>query len=374
MNTDILSVTTIHPVSNDPNVMYCSASIELGKQLMWREFLDYKAEVEVLCTELARKYRACLVKDENFIKNLSDIFISDHPTKFKDIISFLKAAIDGDVLDLAKILTKKSGNIKDVLNRKYINVFYTIIPNLLKLKDPTNTRGSSGSGELMLVMLSKDTIRLDIGDIRIQKFIIELKSSLITKSNKESGGRLTSKTMPKNKDVLKNIINPNLMKFFGLKEKDLTSVNKNGKKVSLFHFNITGINHLNKITENLENRYESVHGFLKETIPGLYPGIDKIKEWPDLLDQMVNSDGSLSTDWLGGFFLNLNLVNFIHYKQTDKFDRIMFFNIDTLEFIFIETVEDFKEALLSKRIKIVNSINWDDSQNTPSMQFYFSQQ
>lgn len=347
---------------------------------------EFEKQSYALSEILIRKYSLILSKKRNYVYSILSMFYG-YGLSNQEVISFLQAAIKGEIVDLSQILVKKRGNINDLVRDPYKHIFNLVGRDFLSLKDPDATRGSVGSAELALVLLGTPCIKLEKGDIGLRHplrlediwFSVEIKHSKITikytvrkngtihKYGRESGPRMTGVDMPKvngKKEDIKKL----LSKHFGLPRKQM--VNAKGKLK--FKLQPNGFIELNEITANLPNRRERMVAYTIDLVRICLPNINKEPNWQDYVEMMVNDDGSIDEDYNGNYMHGFCLLNFIEYKMSDQFYAMLFTNQDTMNYMIVDNVDELQRCFEEGLIRIIKGVDWNDSQNPAAAQLYFA--
>lgn len=351
---------------------FAKVCIARGAETQKRKELNYRERVEELTKKLAEKISRSFAENTTNVKSLTSVFLRlDEKYGKNRVINFLEDAIEGKVMDLGKIDNKS--NFIELVKPEYRDIFKEIYPVLVQIKDVQATRGALGPGEIMLVLFG-DAKKSERGDLLINGSLYELKAAGKSvsygkrKKLSKSGPRLTGRFMPKIPSVWREFVEA-AEKYLGVSEEAL--YDENGQP--LLNLSAKGIEEFNRLTEKLTDRRSRVSRFWEHVLSYAFPTLYKENrgKFLDILDEMVEPDGSIDSRTAGDFFKGLAEMNMFEYMLSDEFDKLLLFNHQNLNYIVINTPEELVDLIESGRVQIIKKVTWTDTQNPVALQFYF---
>ena len=309
--------------------------------------------------------------------------VIDIQTKYdatpQELEQFLQACVDGDVIDMARLIEVPRGNVKDFANDKYQKMFDIFEENQIFSFTVGKTSGAIGPGEMALSLMGNPANKGKRGDLNIGGVEVEIKASA------SSGGRLNSKAIAKAtsgwKVWSKNIKeitdsapegrNVNVTNKKGDREKiplkgwDGNSHGKSGKKGSVYNWNQSGFRNLNEQILDPYSDFDKTFKLFHETIFTLVQNIDKINNADRLIASAINQDGTVDYEKMNKAYTK---IAYLSYTQTDAFDKLMLLRTDTLDFTIIENADELTSGMFGDNptVAIGSGFNWNDDQQTPT--------
>lgn len=183
---DILHKTNLEqgPISSAPAVQKAKLSaiktIELNTK---GEIGKLDADIEAMAQEFVKRFGVKLI----WARNIVGMFGSNIPREDRNI--FLKACINGNALDIPKMLQTKNGSIDEVVNTsvpKLKEVYASVKETLLDISLSTGQRGATGPFEALLAIMggAKKPKSDEGGDLVIAGRKYEVKSTSLTPTSK----------------------------------------------------------------------------------------------------------------------------------------------------------------------------------------------
>ena len=172
------------PISSAPAVQKAKISaiktIELNTK---GEIGKLDADIEAMAQEFVKRFGVKLI----WARNIVGMFGSNIPREDRNI--FLKACINGNALDIPKMLQKKNGSIDEVVNTsvpKLKEVYASVKETLLDISLSTGQRGATGPFEALLAIMggAKKPKNDEGGDLVIAGRKYEVKSTSLTPTSK----------------------------------------------------------------------------------------------------------------------------------------------------------------------------------------------
>jgi len=313
---------------------------------------------------MLKRFDPALANDEQYVSSFLNIFTSKNLDTGM-ILEFMEAAISKKVLKLEDAVKNTSGTLSTYVDPTYKTVFDAVWPGLSQLKTGAS-RGSVGPGEIAMVVLGPAT-KSAKGDVKIGKHVYEIKASQITGKNRsQSGGRLTSDTMPKLKP-LQGKVAELIKKYFGIKQKDLYTRDKKGAPAINWSISLKGMKQFN----SWPGDYDTKVKFLREFMNLIMPGSAKNKEMLEITKSMLNpktGEAEISLD--GAFMRGFLKANFVDYASTGHFDRLMFLNTDSKGYHIIDHNDDIDNMIMMSNARIMSGMTLNDGQNPGAVQVY----
>lgn len=322
----------------------------------------------------------------------------------EQIKSFLQACVNGQVIDMNRVVSKDYGNIKEALNPKWENIFDLFVEKNIFEYSPGKTSGAIGPGEMALSMMANPTEKAPVGDIKVNNEMYEVKAG------KRNGGRLNSKGLGKAttgwkvwsskiEEIIKNNA-PNNAKFFsntddrgnilerGVSKKyfsaNKVNANKNKntgrttyKTASKYNWNEKGFNALNdEILIYSKNKAQTLDLFVStiKSIVNNYNEVAKKMESTGTGSPAGLIGSAISSNGKRVDFSKMNkaitAIAFVSYNLEDNVENILFLNTTDLSYSIVRGKDGDPTDLLNKLdsglVKITSGFNWNDAQQTPT--------
>ena len=334
--------------------------------------------------------------------------VSIDPVRIK---GFLEACVNGEVIDMNTVVSKDSGNIKDALNPEWADVFQLFVDQNIFNYSPGTTSGAVGPGEMALSMMANPTEKADVGDLKVNGIMYEVKAG------KKTGGRLNSKGIGKAttgwkvwSELIEKIVKgdprdkafpgaPSGTNFFtntdpkgNLLEKgvnakqfsaNMTNANKNKntgrttlKVACKYNWNKKGFDALNNEILPHSTRPASVALFVGslKSIFNNYDAVTKKMEQlgvgspSGLIGQAISRDGKRVD--MTKINKAITAMAFVSYHLEDHIENILFLNTESLDYTIFRGKGGDPTDLLDKidagQVKITSGFNWNDAQQTPT--------
>lgn len=304
----------------------------------------------------------------NAQQGLMDLFDSLFRNKIKtgqmteqEALNFAKAAADGKVIDMNKLVNAPDGHgtIDEYVTPKYKKMYDIIIQDLLNSM-PAGTGGNVGPGELALAALGNPTEKaLEKGDLIIgtgeNAKTYEIKGGNFAKGQTQTGGRLNStqikdgksaydsfqKTLKADKDIWKAM--NELAAANELEGKNLVSgFTQAGVRNYEKIFNKAGYNKqkaievLDKLIGDIVMNKEEVHEKLKAEDDHVYS---------DLVDKAVQQSKTGISLNFRDLMKAITFVQYHSYNLADGVQEIMLLNKANRTFTIISNGEDFMSKI-----------------------------
>jgi len=186
------------------------------------------------------KAASALAKKEGMKTSLSAVFLQkvfkDKKLTVNDVQSFVKGCVNGEVLDMLRLIKNDHGKIGDFVNTKYLATYKEMYEVLAQFKGEAGTGGALGPGEVLLSAIGnpvgKEARHGDLvvgsGDDAIG---IEVKAGSSKRASKTgsggSGARLNGTGIRKGSDAHTEVVG--LFKKYNLEIKKL----KNGTNLTV---------------------------------------------------------------------------------------------------------------------------------------------
>lgn len=327
------------------------------------------------------------------------------------IKGFLEACVNGEVIDMNTVVSNDTGNIKDALNPDWADVFQLFVDQNIFNYSPGKTSGAVGPGEMALSMMANPTEKADVGDLKVNGVMYEVKAG------KKTGGRLNSKGIGKAttgwkvwSELIEKIVKgdprdkafpgaPSGTKFFtntdprgNLLEKgvnakqfsaNMTNANKNKnngrttlKVACKYNWNKKGFDALNNEILPHSTRPASVALFVGslKSIFNNYDAVAKKMEQlgvgspSGLIGQAISRDGKRVD--MTKMNKAITAMAFVSYHLEDHIENILFLNTESLDYTIFRGEGGDPTDLLDKidagQVKITSGFNWNDAQQTPT--------
>ena len=279
-----------------------------------------------------------------------------------DITDFLTHALDGTVIDNARMVSQDKGKIDDFVNSEYKKVYDAIAGRLIPLKPPASGGANIGPGELALAMLGNPSAKAKKGDIDIDGTIYEIKAGAGSIGGRFNSDEVTTAFAGWNTfdRELKNIAGDELVTR-GKSE-------KTGKPVSLYNWNDKGISALNtQVLAPLNNKKATVQ-FLTNTFRKIVKNHEEVDIFDQAIDSMVKDDGTINEETYMKLY---SRILYESYSKADGISNIMIIDTAAREYVIIRSGKDLSKKLGSE-VRSSGGFNWNDNHQKASPQYVIS--
>lgn len=310
----------------------------------------------------------------------------------EEIKGFLQACVDGKVINMLKVISTPSGNIKDHVNPEYKKVFDVFVQENIFSYSPGTTSGAIGPGEMALSMMGNPAEKGKKGDLKIGDEEIEIKASAKT------GGRFNSKSIAKATtgwQIWSSEINKIMQKApedatISVTQKDNTQkqvpareyngnqfnvIKGRAKEGSKYNWNASGFKALNiEVLDPYADKADTFNLFEK-TIQALVQNYDSLsKKQPDnshhkpfnpgdLIADAINDDGTADMVKMN---LAYSKIAYSSYHLADGITTVMLLRTDTLDYTIFKDANDLMTQMKSGNVITGGGFNWNDDQQTPT--------
>ncbi len=309
-----------------------------------------------------------------------------------EIKGFLQACVDGKVINMLKVISTPSGNIKDHVNPEYKKVFDVFVQENIFSYSPGTTSGAIGPGEMALSMMGNPAEKGKKGDLKIGDEEIEIKASAKT------GGRFNSKSIAKATtgwQVWSSEINKIMQKApedarISVTQKDNTQkqvparkyngnqfnvIKGRAKEGSKYNWNASGFKALNiEVLEPYADKADTYNLFEK-TIQALVQNYDSLSKKQsgnshhkpfnpgDLIADAINDDGTADMVKMN---LAYSKIAYSSYHLADGITTVMLLRTDTLDYTIFKDADDLITQMKGGNVITGGGFNWNDDQQTPT--------
>lgn len=340
----------------------------LGKAASEKETQKYFSDLEAALKPLVAKVSSN-PKISSAVKSqlegwFNNAVLRDKRVTKEQMIAFLKEAAEGHIIDMKTLVTKPQGNILDYVNPKYKDIFM-MFKNVIFDYKPGGSGANLGPAEVALTLLGNPAEKADVGDIRVDGVMYELKGG-----SQGKGGRLNGK------EILKPTSGGAFIKdYFSKKLKTIQPMwaNKKGKKVHKYNWNATGIERLNQdlITAGYRTaqRNKILYDFLLKLWQHIITNHEQINGFEDKIIEMI--DPKLGAIDPKKAIPNATKLLYQSYQLSDgqlvgkkKLMNILVINSESLNYKIIKQEKDID------KIEIKGGIDWNDANTSASPQLY----
>ena len=279
-----------------------------------------------------------------------------------DITDFLTHALDGTVIDNARMVSQDKGKIDDFVNSEYKKVYDAIAGRLIPLKPPASGGANIGPGELALAMLGNPSAKAKKGDIDIDGTIYEIKAGAGSIGGRFNSDEVTTAFAGWNTfdKELKNIAGDELVTR-GKSE-------KTGKPISLYNWNDKGISALNtQVLAPLNNKKATVQ-FLTNTFRKIVKNHEEVDIFDQAINSMVKDDGTINEETYMKLY---SRILYESYSKADGISNIMIIDTAAREYVIIRSGKDLSKKLGSE-VRSSGGFNWNDNHQKASPQYVIS--
>lgn len=288
----------------------------------------------------------------------------------EEIQNFLGASVDGNVINMLKLVKQDNGNVRQFVNPDYQKAFDVFVSKDIFSYNPGKTSGAIGPGEMALSMFGNPAEKAPVGDIKVGDEMYEVKAS------KASGGRLNSKQISKAtaawahwRDGIKNITKfaPDdetllLKDGTSIKIKDWNGDIKGKKNASRYNWNPSGFTSLNDEIL-IHSNFTLTFNLFYNTIKALVLNIKEIADAEELVKNAINKDGSVDFNNMTEAYTK---IAYESYHLADKVTNILLLRTDSLDYHIIHNGDDLVAGLKGGDLKYGSGFNWNDDQQTPT--------
>ena len=274
---------------------------------------------------------------------------------------FMNACVKG-IIDFAKLVKNKEGNIDTLVSPEYKDV-YNEIKNSLMTANPGQTGANWGPGELGLAILGQPVSKAGKGDLKIGDEVIELKAS----SNPKKGGRFGSTALlnggnrSKIFKVALNELNKKMKKKFNFEPGTPNYVYGPENKTTWTQFSkksIEGLNNFIKINKtNAKDVIEFLH---RVTLSCLDENRINFKLDFTGINNSLNADNTIDPI---KFQIAYSKMLYKIYKIVDKKEKLLIINPISGNYKVIENADDLNNIVYGSTI-----IDFKDTQAKASPQ------
>jgi len=288
----------------------------------------------------------------------------------EEIQNFLAASVDGNVINMLKLVKQDNGNVRHFVNPTYEKAFDVFVSKDIFSYNPGKTSGAIGPGEMALSMFGNPAEKAPVGDIKVGDEMYEVKAS------KASGGRLNSKQISKAtaawahwRDGIKNITkfapdDETLLLKDGsyINIKDWNGDIKGKKNASRYNWNPSGFSSLNNEIL-IHSNFTLTFNLFYNTIKALVLNIKEISDAEELVKNAINKDGSVDFNSMTEAYTK---IAYESYHLADKVTNILLLRTDSLDYHIIHNGDDLVDGLKAGHLKYGAGFNWNDDQQTPT--------
>jgi len=287
--------------------------------------------------------------------------IQERDNKVEKIKTFMTACVRG-IIDFAKLVKSKAGNIDNLVPPQYKDV-YDQIKNSLMTANPGQTGANWGPGELGLAILGQPVSKAGKGDLKIGDEIIELKAS----SNPTKGGRFGSTalrnggTQSKIFEKALNDLNQTMKKKFNLTPGTEDYVYGPNVKFSWKQFSRNFIFGLNRFIKINKTQQKDVIEFL-QTVAMSCLDENQINFKLNFtgINNSLNPDNTIDPV---KFQIAYSKMLYEIYKTVDQKEKILIINPVSGNYKVIDDAEDLNNVVYGSTI-----IDFSDTQAKASPQ------
>ena len=317
----------------------------------------------------------------------------------EQIKGFLQACVSGQVIDMNKIVSRDSGNIRDALNPEWRDVFDLFVEKNIFEYSPGKTSGAVGPGEMALSMMANPTEKAPVGDLMVNGVMYEVKAG------KVNGGRLNSKGIGKattgwkvwsekieeivHKNAPSNVTfqntdnkgNPITVKTKQYSANEVRPSKSGDKKptykvASKYNWNAKGFNALNNEVLPYSTRALTVDLFVS-TLKSIFNNYDAVVKRMEelgrgspsgLIGNAISRDGKKVS--FPKMTQALTAMAFVSYHLEDHIENILFLNTLSLDYSIVRGERGDPTDLLDKMeegfVIVTSGFSWNDAQQTPT--------
>lgn len=292
--------------------------------------------------------------------------LRDKKISKQQMLDFLREAGDGHIIDMKSLVSVQNGNLMDFVNPNYKDIFMMFKDVIFDYK-PGGSGANFGPSEVAITLLGNPAEKADVGDIRVDGIMYEIKGCSNSK-----GGRMNGK------QVLKPTSGGSFIKDF-FKEKlpriDPMYKNVKGKKVHKFNWNPKGMTSLNnsliEARYNRSMRNKILIMFLTRLWKHMITNHAEIKDFDSKIAAMVDMENGIINPQMA--MLNSTKLLYQSYKLSDgetpegsknKLMNILVLNSQTLNFKIVRNDRDLA------KVEIKGGVDWTDSNSSSSPQIY----
>jgi hypothetical protein len=312
------------------------------------------------------------------VAKMRTIFQKDEiPTN--DAIEFLKAAQNGDVIDMVKLVRTSDGVIDSFVKPKLRKTFVKVIGDFFDVL-PQATGGNIGPGEVAFTLLGNPVEKVRKGDLMVgaepngEKFEIKAGNTTIPQTKKGagtpklSGAILGGDKIPTGKSAWPAV--KKILDVAGFTDTEVADTD--GKPYPNYRLNNVGMKQFNDAIIAQKIPTKRVAQAFSDIINILYPSVWDENVLTDITEILKRGKGKivLATVKPGeakALENNNDLMRYITskaletYKQDVGKDNFIFFNKTTRTFKVLRG-DEFNQDLSdpSGKLKVIRGIDWND--------------
>lgn len=340
----------------------------LGKASGEKEVQKYFSDLEAVLKPLVAKVSQNKKLADSIKSQLEGWFnnavLRDKKISREDMIGFLREAGQGHIIDMKSLVNSSQGNVMDYVNPRYKDIFLMFKNAIFDYK-PGGTGANLGPAEVALTVLGNPAEKAEVGDIKVDGVMYELKGGSGGK-----GGRLNGK------EILKPTSGGAFIKdYFAKKIKNIepTWTNEKNKKIHKYNWNTKGISKLNQdliaagYTKTQRNKM--LYDFLLKLWQHIITNSSQINDFGDKIADMIDTQEGIVNSRKA--ILNATKLLYQSYQLSDgqlvdgvKSMNIMVINSETLNYRIVRQESDIDV------IEIKSGIDWNDANTSASPQLY----
>ena len=325
-------------------------------------------ELKAMTSKQRSSYKNITINAEKFASELGvglkslflDVLFSDKNTtniKTEHVSDFLTNALNGTVIDNAKMVSVDQGNIDNFVNKKHKKVYDAIKDRLIGLKPPGSGGANIGPGELALSMLGNPSAKATKGDLMIGEEMYEIKAGAGTVGGRFNSDQVTTaftgwSTFDKE---LKKIA-PNV---------ELRGKSAKGKDGSYYNWNDKGIGLLNDQILSQFSDLEQTYNLLYNTFKVIIKNYEELPNFENHIRAMIMKDGTINKDT---YMNHYSGILYESYAEADGVTNIMIIDTAARDYAIIRNGNDLSEKL-GKIVRTSGGFNWNDNHQKASPQF-----
>jgi len=275
-------------------------------------------------------------------KFLVNIFVS-MPLSVDRKIEFLTYLKNGSIINESKLLTNNLTLIDSIIT-KYDDVYDLIKLDLIKFVPKKISKASIGDGEFILILLSKNITKADVGDLKINGDEIEIKAA----KARFEGTKGYSDPPSYYKSFYANIqkINPNY----------------NSKNPNDINLNLKGLKNILNVIETSEKdakeKKKLVLNLFRQYLKNQFIKSSTALQ-NKMLDELIKKDGSFN---VSDFVMYFNRFQFDYYKSVDGWKGILFVNPKNMNSVYIKDGNEFINNI--SKFSVSTAQSWKETRNT----------
>ena len=244
--------------------------------------------------------------------------------------------------------------------------------NLLQKQIAYGIRGQigfgpdQGPGEFMLVLHGTDVSFAKKGDLDISGVKYEIKTTVVGKKNKRSGGRLHHSSHGYGSHSEVKVLLYNHMKKSGVPENVLAEYGWPDKltqqHIGGFNISLSGTENLCRVVNKWYRKKSDIQELLLILMTTVFPEITPLLSNSILA---IISNGEINSTNL---LLHYNLIAFDYYKELAGFDRLMLFNAENGNTAIVDHKDQMCDLIHNGQLHLSSGIDWNDERGKGSCQ------